>query len=168
MAYKVFQNGFPLQASELNNYLMNQAVISFPTTTARDAALTTPVKGQFVWLDDSNKYVYYTGSGWADLLTSASQVILDKNANYSIVANDANAMIRSTGSAITITIDDVLTPGQKIDFFQAGSGQITFAAGSGVTLNSKSGNLKTSAKYVGATVQCMASGVYALIGDLGA
>ena len=168
MAYKVFQNGYPLNASELNNYLMNQAVISFPTTTARDAALTTPAEGQLVWLEDSNKYVYYTGSAWADLLPSSTQTVSDKSANYTIVAGDNGAMIRSTGSAITITIANVLTPGQKIDFFQAGSGQITFAAGSGVTLNSKSGNLKTSAQYVGATVQCMASGVYALIGDLGA
>lgn len=168
MAYKVFQNGYPLNASELNNYLMNQAVISFATATARDAALTTPVEGQLVWLEDSNKYVYYTGSAWADLLPSTTQTVSDKSANYTIVAGDNGAMIRSTGSAITITIANVLSPGQKIDFFQAGSGQITFAAGSGVTLNSKSGNLKTSAQYVGATVQCMASGVYALIGDLGA
>ena len=168
MAYKVFQNGYPLNASELNNYLMNQAVISFATATARDAALTTPVEGQLVWLEDSNKYVYYSGSAWADLLPSSTQTVSDKSANYTIVAADNGAMIRSTGSAITITIANVLSPGQKIDFFQAGSGQITFAAGSGVTLNSKSGNLKTSAQYVGATVQCMASGVYALIGDLGA
>jgi hypothetical protein len=51
---------------------MNQAVISFATTTARDAALPSPSEGQLVWLEDSNKYVYYTGSAWSDLITPAS------------------------------------------------------------------------------------------------
>lgn len=72
MAYKVFSNGNALNASELNTYLMNQSVISFASTTARDAALTAPIEGQLVWLEDSNKYVYYTGSAWSDLITPAS------------------------------------------------------------------------------------------------
>lgn len=72
MAYKVFSNGDALTGGELNTYLMNQAVISFATTTARDAALPSPSEGQLVWLEDSNKYVYYTGSAWSDLITPAS------------------------------------------------------------------------------------------------
>lgn len=68
MAYKVFQNGFPLNASELNNYLMNQSVMVFASTTARDADLTAPLEGMIVWLQDSNKFVYYTGTAWADVI----------------------------------------------------------------------------------------------------
>jgi hypothetical protein len=168
MAYKTFLNGYPLPASDLNDYLMNQSVMVFASSSARSTALTAPTEGMLTYLSDTNVFQYYTGSAWSDLLPSGTQTVSDKSANYTIVAGDSGAMIRSTGSAITITIANVLSVGQKIDFFQAGSGQITFAAGAGVTLNSKSGNLKTSAQYVGATVQCMASGVYALIGDLGA
>lgn len=167
MAYKVFANGYNLNASEVNTYLMNQSVMVFASTTARDAALTSPTEGMLVWLEDSNKFVYYTGSAWSDLL-STSQTISDKSANYSIVAGDAQKLIRSTGSAITITIDNVLSVGQRIDFAQYGSGQITFAAGSGVTLNSADSNLKTAKQYAGATVECVASGVYWLVGNLGA
>ncbi len=72
MAYKVFSNGDALTGSEMNTYLMNQAVISFASITARDAALPSPSEGQLVWLEDSNKYVYYTGSAWSDLITPAS------------------------------------------------------------------------------------------------
>lgn len=72
MAYKVFSNGDALTGGELNTYLMNQAVISFATATARDAALPSPSEGQLVWLEDSNKYVYYTGSAWSDLITPAA------------------------------------------------------------------------------------------------
>lgn len=73
MAYKVFSNGDALTGSELNTYLMNQSVMVFASTTARDAALTAPTEGMVVWLQDANKYVYYNGSGaWADLITPAS------------------------------------------------------------------------------------------------
>jgi hypothetical protein len=72
MAYKVFSNGDALTGGELNTYLMNQSVMVFATTTARDAALTTPSEGMVVWLQDADKYVYYTGSAWADLITPAS------------------------------------------------------------------------------------------------
>lgn len=71
MAYKVFSNGDALTGSELNTYLMNQSVMVFASTTARDAALTAPTEGMVVWLQDSDKYVYYTGSAWADLISAA-------------------------------------------------------------------------------------------------
>jgi hypothetical protein len=94
--------------------------------------------------------------------------VSEKSANYSILATDANSTIFLTGSTgRTFTIDNVLSAGQRIDFVQDGSGQITFAAGSGVTLNSKGAKLKTSAQYSGASVVCRSSGVYYLVGDLG-
>jgi hypothetical protein len=72
MAYKVFSNGDALTGGELNTFLMNQSVISFASEAARNAALTAPLEGQLVWLEDSNKYVYYSGSAWVDLLVPAS------------------------------------------------------------------------------------------------
>jgi hypothetical protein len=92
-----------------------------------------------------------------------------KSANYSTLATDANSTIRLTGSTgRTFTIDNNLTAGQRIDFIQDGSGQITFAAGSGVTLRSVDAKLKTNKQYSGATVICYGSGVYYLVGDLAA
>jgi hypothetical protein len=72
MAYKVFSNGDALTGGELNTFLMNQSVISFASVAARNAALPAPLEGQLVWLEDSNKYVYYSGSAWVDLLVPAS------------------------------------------------------------------------------------------------
>lgn len=102
---------------------------------------------------------------------NASQVattVTDKSANYAILAVDKNTLIRSTGSAITITVDNVLAIGESINFAQWGSGQITFAAGSGVTLGSVDAKLKTNKQYSAATVTCVASGAYLLVGDLAA
>jgi hypothetical protein len=88
----------------------------------------------------------------------------DKSANYTIQSSDVNGYIRSTGSAITITVPDVLTNGQSVNFIQAGSGQITFL-GSGVTINSVDSKLKTNKQYSGASI-VKAGGSYYLIGDL--
>lgn len=95
----------------------------------------------------------------------AAQPVSDKSANYTLQASDANSLVRSTNSAITITVPDVLANGQRIDFIQAGAGQITFA-GSGVTINSADAKLKTAKQYAAATV-LKAGGSYYLIGNLG-
>jgi hypothetical protein len=94
--------------------------------------------------------------------------VSNKTANYTTVATDAGNTINSTSTAITVTVSNTLTAGQRIDFVQTGAGQITFAAGSGVTLNSRGAKLKTAGQYSGATVLCLASGSYLLVGDLGA
>lgn len=169
MPIKVFQNGYPLPASDLNTYLMNQSVMTFASSSARGTAITTPTEGMLTYLEDTNLFQYYTGSAWADLvsLPNPAQTISDKTSNYTIVAGDAYSLIRSTNAAITITIANVLTPGQRIDFAQYGTGQVTFAAGSGVTLNSADSLLKTAKQYAGVSVECVASGVYWLVGNLG-
>jgi hypothetical protein len=167
MAYKIFSNGSVLNASDLNDYLMNQSVMVFSSSATRASALTAPVEGMLTWLQDANRYQYYTGTAWADL-TDEPSGWSDKSANYSIVAADLGTTIRSTGSAITITIDNVLTQqGDRIDFIQAGAGQITFAAGTGVTLSSADAKLKTAKQFAGASVVFGGSGVYYLIGNLG-
>jgi hypothetical protein len=64
MAYKVFANGFALNASELNTYLMNQSVMVFADSAARASALT-PTEGMVTYLQDTNALEYYTGTAWA-------------------------------------------------------------------------------------------------------
>jgi hypothetical protein len=166
MSYKTFVNGFPLNASELNTYLMSQVVATFPNATARDEAIDTPAEGQIVYIENTATFLWWTGADWESLIPSGGTVS-NKTANYTTAATDAGNTINSTGSAITVTVNNNLTAGQRIDFVQTGAGQITFAAGSGVTLNSKGSKLKTAGQYSGATVLCLASGSYLLVGDLG-
>lgn len=188
MSYKTFVNGFPLNASELNEFLMSQVISVFVDATARDAAIETPTEGQYSYLTGSNLLTVYNGSAWVTAIPSevqyltgvtsniqtqlnakenASYSVSNISANYTIQATDASKLIVSTGSAVTVTIANVLSVGQRIDFLQDGSGQITFAAGSGVTLQSKASKLKTSAQESAASIICVASGQYRLIGDLG-
>jgi len=103
----------------------------------------------------------FLGQGWF------STPVQDKSANYTIVAGDKFSTIRSTGSAITVTVANVLNVGDRIDFIQDGTGQITFAQGSGVTLQSFGTLTKTAGQYAAVTLECVASGQYRLIGNLG-
>ena len=64
VAYKVFTNGSTLQASELNENLMQQAVSTFSNAATRTAAITSPVEGQLTYLEDVNRYEHYNGSTW--------------------------------------------------------------------------------------------------------
>ena len=70
MAYKVFTNGSVLNASEVNDNLMNQAVITFTNSTARASAITSPVEGMVTYLADTDTYQFWNGSAWTNL-TSA-------------------------------------------------------------------------------------------------
>lgn len=93
--------------------------------------------------------------------------ITDVTGTYSTISSNAGTVLRSTSAtAYTITVNNNLVAGQQIDVIQYGTGQITFAAGSGVTLNSAASRFKTNVQYSPATIMCVASGLYVLLGDL--
>jgi hypothetical protein len=99
MAYKTFANGFPLPASDLNNYLMNQSVIVFADSTARSAALPTPTEGMITYLEDTNNYQYWDGAAWEDLVTAPDlSTLIPKStvttAGDLIVADGASSVTR--------------------------------------------------------------------------
>jgi hypothetical protein len=68
VAYKVFSNGSVLNASEIQENLMNQSVIVFSNTAARSAALTSPLEGMLTWIEDLNRYEAYNGTTWIRLM----------------------------------------------------------------------------------------------------
>lgn len=96
MAYKVFQNGYPLTAAELNNYLMNQTVMVFASATERDSVLTSPVEGMITYLQDSNLLRSYDGSAWVDVNdnTDAISKTIFEAAGDLIVASAADTPTR--------------------------------------------------------------------------
>jgi hypothetical protein len=102
VAYKVFTNGSVLNASEINDNLMNQSVMVFSNSTARAAALTAPVEGMLTWLEDANKYQNYNGSAWVDLGGGAIlQVVSTTKTDTFTTSSSTFADI--TGLSATIT-----------------------------------------------------------------
>ncbi len=77
MSYKVFSNGNVLNASELNEFLMNQSVIAFSNATARSSAITSPIEGMITYLEDSNSYQSWDGSAWVGLVPQSPNAIIN-------------------------------------------------------------------------------------------
>ena len=143
-----------------------------------DANFATTVTNSLATKQDIVTNVSDTEIGYLDGVTSGiqgqldakvplAQTVADKSTNYSILGADAGTLITNS-AAVTITVDDVLSVGEQIDFLQMGADQITFAQGTATNLYSKDGNLKTAAQYSPASIKCVSSGVYVLVGDLGA
>ena len=101
VAYKVFTNGSVLNASEINDNLMNQSVMVFSNSTARSAALTSPVEGMLTWLEDANRYENYNGSAWVPLGGKVVQVVSEVKTN---VFSSSVAGGGTSGAAMSATI----------------------------------------------------------------
>jgi len=77
---KTFIAGEVLTAAQVNDFLMDQAVMRFSGSAARAASLT-PTEGMVTYLDDANALEVYDGSAWipADLrrlITGSAQVLI--------------------------------------------------------------------------------------------
>lgn len=81
---KLFVSGDVLTAAQVNTYLMDQTIMRFATTAARDAAFggvgePTLAEGMWAYTDDSNTLWFYTGSAWQSIenrLNDDDQMIL--------------------------------------------------------------------------------------------
>lgn len=61
--FRTFVAGEVLDQDDINNFLM-QGILVFAGSSARDAAVTAPVEGQFVFLTDTDTLQFYDGSAW--------------------------------------------------------------------------------------------------------
>jgi len=95
-----------------------------------------------------------------------AQTVGTLSTNYTLQSSDKGKLYTNSG-AVTVTVQG-LAVGEQVDFIQTNASQITFTPGSGITLNSKNNNRKTSAQYAPATIKCIATSTYVLVGDLAA
>jgi hypothetical protein len=107
--------------------------------------------------------------------TGSSASILAINAQtgttYTLAIGDVNDLITiSNAGSITLTIPpSVFSANDTINIAQTGAGQITFAQGAGVTINSTGATAtapKLRAQYSTASVVCTASNTFLVVGDI--
>jgi hypothetical protein len=163
-----------ITASNVQNYLQDQTVMVFPSSAVRATAIPVATEGMLSWLEDSDKYQYYSGSAWVDLIvpitggtagapyvsggTAAAgfgdmkaefiaTTITNKSAAYTAVAADANTVLNIT-TASTITIPDILPSiGDQIQIIHNASGTTVIAAGTGVSSWAGAGTAGTGNTY---------------------
>ena len=118
--FKTFSAGEVLLASEVNTYLMQQAVMVFGSSAVRATAIAAPSEGMLSYLSDTNAVEKYNGAAWEAV---ASGDITD------VVAGTALTGGGSSGSVtLNVTLD-----GYPQAYPQSASGSV--AAGGTATLN---------------------------------
>ena len=128
---------------------------------------TTPAAGSFTTLAATGNT---TLDGTA-VVKQGLPIINESGTSKTLALTDNGGyIVTSNGSAVTITVppnSSVAFPtGSEVVVFQGGAGQVTFAAGSGVTIRSKDSNLKITAQYAAATLKKIATDEWHLLGDL--
>jgi len=103
-------------------------------------------------------------------VTSNVSINAETGTTYTTVLTDRSKLVTlDNASAVTVTIppnSSVAYPtGTKIDLLAKGAGQVTVAAGTGVTVNS-SQTLKLRAQWSAASVVKLATDTWVLLGDL--
>ena len=116
-----------------------------------------------------------TGATGATGATGSSSSVLAINTQtgttYTLVAGDLNDLVTmSNASGITLTLPpSVFSANDTINIAQFGAGQVTFAQGAGVTINSTGATAtapKLRAQWSTASVICTASNTFLVVGDI--
>ncbi len=189
MPRKVFVNGNILTDTDLNTYLMNQAVMTFADSTARGSAIGTAVEGMVTYTENDNALSVWDGAAWQQVypVTSlaGSQItgsIAGTQIQFggttttaSMTATSAleNGTIWVNGTAaVTITVPDVLQTWDTLTIWRNAGGTVTIAAGTGVTDWGGAGTagtaltFKIDQTYNAATVQKVAANTYRVVGKI--
>lgn len=138
--------------------------------------LSNPNAIRFIRINADNSVTARTAAELlADIVAaSTTSAINTQTVDYTLVLADGiNTIVEmNKATAVNLTIPPnsaVAFPvGTSIPITQIGAGQVTVVAGSGVTIRSKSGNLKITTQYCGATIYKRATDEWVLIGDLAA
>ena len=67
MPRKVFTAGEVLAASDVNEFLQDQMVMTFAGTAARGSAIGTATEGMLTYLADSNTFEFWNGTAYVQL-----------------------------------------------------------------------------------------------------
>jgi hypothetical protein len=127
--------------------------------------------------DTGGFFVYYDGywiepSIGATALSPLSFFVKSGTSHTLELADKGIALETTNSSPVTITVplnSSVAFPnGTQISVFQNGSGQVTFAAEGGVTINSDGGKLKIASQYSVATLVKRDTNTWYLFGNLSA
>ena len=172
--YRTWTPGEVITANVVQSFLQDQTVMVFPSNAVRSTAVVVPTEGMLSWVEDINKYQYYTGAAWADLIIPIeggtigqayvsngtaqaafgdmkaefiATTLQGKSANYTVQASDTNTVLNVT-SASTITVPDLLTSvGDRVDVIANTTGTVFLAAGTGVSSWAGAGTAGTGQQF---------------------
>lgn len=165
-----------------NEYRVDgQRVIKVDTTTTPHSLAIYPsstpalslgaISGIILNSDITGSFRTISGSKLIGEATNLYRPVLTASLNpFTASSATAGGYYRTGGNitcSIFITESISCTIGSEFEFFQTSStGNVLFKTGSGVTLNSKNGNLKLTGQFSAATLKYVGNNEWDLIGDL--
>ena len=145
--------------------------------TAKGQLLSASASGTTALVNvGTNDYVLTADSAqtaglkWAEAPTTSLNLTLNpKTGSYSLIASDVNKLVTVTSaSASTITIPNgVFTVGQQINVTSLGDGLVTIDSDGTTVLRYTPGTVLRT-KYSAATIICIATNTFLIVGDLSA
>jgi len=104
MPRKVFTAGEVLAASDVNNFLMDQTVMTFAGTAARGSAIASPTEGMYTHLNDTDALQYYDGTNWVSAIPASGPAIVQVvTASTATMVTSTSTTFIDTGLTATIT-----------------------------------------------------------------
>ena len=164
---KVFTAGSVLTAADVNDYLMDQAVMVFGGSAARGSAIGTATEGMTTYLTDTNKVEVFDGTNWLALNNIETQTIDTKSASYTAVATDNGKLIQFTSGPATFTFSTAIPVGGRVDITTNSTAVITIDGGA-LTLQSYLSYNKLAGQHAYASVIRLNAGTAGLVGNIGA
>lgn len=178
---KVWVANDVLAAADVNEYLMDQSVMYFASSTARTNAITSPQTGMVTSIGGT-VIDMYNGSAWAQvyppvITTLAGSVVQFAGTAVSTAFTATSALENGTiwvngTAAVTITIPDVLQTWDTITIHRNGGGTVSIAAGTGITDWAGAGTagtaivFKIDQTYRAAAVQKVDANTYRVVGRI--
>ena len=101
---KTFVTNTVLTAADVQDFLMDQAVMVFASSDARGSAITSPTEGMVAYLNDSNTLSLFDGSVWkTSLATTGSILQVLSTTKTDTFTMSSSTFADVTGLSVTIT-----------------------------------------------------------------
>jgi hypothetical protein len=104
MPRKVFTAGEVLAAADVNEFLMDQTIMTFAGTAARGSAIGTATEGMYAHLNDTDTLTYYNGSAWVNRIGASAGILQVVSTTKTDVFTTASGTYTDvTGLSVSIT-----------------------------------------------------------------
>lgn len=144
-----------LASDDVNNYLADQVIMRFATTTARDAAFggvgePTLAEGMTAYIDADNSIYTYDGSNWVEIASTLSKAPRGMVAYAQSTTTFAITTTETVATGMTVTFTAVAGRNYRItyfepDFYTGSTNQVSL----GIRLTNASGTLYQRANIGG-------------------